>query len=328
MLRNKEIAIISVVLFILGVLTVFISYNINVLAGFVCFAGMTAVNAVFFWFTRKRYKDIASLSAYLNGLISGKMPVHGNTEGELGILKSDIYKLASRLTEQAATLQKEKTALQELLSDISHQLKTPLTSLSVMAELLQNENLPMGKRQEFCQNLINSISRMEWLILSLLKMAKIDSGSVSFMKEPVMVRDLFSSVEKYLGLVAEMKNVRLLWEGDDFTAVLCDRNWTLEAMSNITKNALEHSKEGGVVTIGCGENNLFSFITVSDSGKGIASEDLPHIFKRFYKSKHASPDSIGIGLHLSLAIMQRQNGDIEVKNLPEGGASFVLKLFK
>jgi signal transduction histidine kinase len=281
-------------------------------------------------FTGWRYREIEKLSGYLRQISGGNysLDVRDNHEGELSILKNDIYKVTIMLSEQGAFLQQDKLQLTNAISDISHQLKTPLTSMMMMADLLSDAKLPAAKRSEFTRNIRIQLERIEWLVSSLLKLSKIDAGTVLFKKDRIEVKML---IQKALGPVMiplDIKEQTVLINGEDTVSFLGDFNWTAEALLNILKNCVEHTPEGGVITISFSENALFTEIVIADNGKGIPKEDLPYIFKRFYKGKNASEESIGIGLAMAHSIITSQNGDINVKSKQEEGTQFRIKFYK
>lgn len=281
-------------------------------------------------FTQWRYREIEKLSGYLQKISSGdfQLDVRDNYEGELSILKSQIYKVTKMLSEQGTLLQEDKAKLTNAISDISHQLKTPLTSMMVMADLLRDKNLDDQKRSEFTRNLQVQLERMEWLVSSLLKLSKIDAGTIMFKKEKVMVRELVQNAVEPLLVPMDIKMQSLNIQGDDKATFFGDYNWTTEALINIIKNCVEHTAEEGEISIHFSENALFTEITIADSGKGISKEDLPYIFKRFYKGKNASDDSVGIGLAMAHSIITSQKGDIEVQSQPGIGTKFHIKFYK
>jgi signal transduction histidine kinase len=281
-------------------------------------------------FTKWRYREIYKLSGYLQQISSGDfhLDVRDNYEGELSILKSQIYKVTKMLSEQGAVLHEDKAKLSNAISDISHQLKTPLTSMMVMADLLSDKNLDDRKRAEFTRNLQVQLERMEWLVSSLLKLSKIDARTIMFKKEKVLVKDLIQSAVEPLLIPIDIKMQSLDIQGDDSAAFIGDFNWTIEALINIIKNCVEHTTEEGEISIMYSENALFTEIAIADNGKGIAKEDLPYIFKRFYKGKNASDDSVGIGLAMAHSIITSQQGDIEVQSQPGVGTKFQIKFYK
>jgi signal transduction histidine kinase len=254
----------------------------------------------------------------------GSLDIRDNSEGELSILKSEIYKVTVALREQAEALTKDKRELANALADISHQLKTPLTALGIMTDLLDNDDLPPVNRREFATNMRMSIDRMEWLVLSLLKLARLDAGAVELKRAPVYMTSLIERAVKPLTIPMEIREQTLSTAGLNVT-VTCDLEWTSEALGNILKNAVENTPEGGHIGITYGENPFYSFIAVHDGGAGINDAELRNLFKRFYRGKHANRDNSGIGLSLSLAIMREQNGDIEAAN--DNGGVFTLKFY-
>ncbi|MDR1003118.1 MAG: HAMP domain-containing histidine kinase [Oscillospiraceae bacterium] len=266
-------------------------------------------------------KEIAELSENIRKIIDGqKIDLRDNREGKFSMLKNDIHTLANRLTEQADNSEREKEALRQTLADISHQIKTPLTSISIMVDLLADA--PFDKQAEFIANIKTVLSRTEWLVSSLLKLAKLESGSVVFSRNKTTVEELSELALKPLQILLDLKNQEVEINGG--TAFICDTRWTSEALTNIIKNASEYSPVGGRIIIGSGENPICKWLSVTDSGKGLQKEEIATLFRRFEGSR--SEYGIGIGLPLSLAIMRRQNGDIEVESTPEG-AKFTLKFY-
>lgn len=281
-------------------------------------------------FTKWRYREIEKLSSYLKQISSGNfhLDVRDNSEGELSLLKSDIFKVTRMLSEQGTVLHEDKAKLTNAISDISHQLKTPLTSMIVMTDLLRDKGLENEKRTEFTRNLQVQLERMEWLVSSLLKLSKIDAGTITFKKEMVHVAPLIQAATDPLLIPMDIKMQQLKIHGDSQATFLGDFKWTAEALINIIKNAIEHTTEGGEISIHFSENALFTEICISDNGKGIAKEDLPYIFRRFYKGKNASDESVGIGLAMAYSIITSQHGDIEVKSQPGAGTTFQIKFYK
>jgi signal transduction histidine kinase len=275
-----------------------------------------------------RDKELEKLADYVRGLASGGLvhDIRDNREGALSVLKSDIYKLALRLSEQAAVLNEEKTLLKDTLFDISHQLKTPLTSLAVMAELLEREDLPAEKRREFLGNLQTGLRRMDWMVKSLLKLATVDAETALSL-EKTDAREIIGQAVEQVSALTAPKGQTVAIEIPEALSIKCDIDWTREALVNILKNAGEHTPENGKINVSAGENPVCAWIGVKDSGEGVSAEDMPHLFKRFYRGRRSSKESVGIGLAMALAVMQKQNGDIEVKSTKDG-AEFVMKLYK
>jgi signal transduction histidine kinase len=272
--------------------------------------------------------QVAGLSAYLRQIEAGDyaLDVRDNGEGSFSLLKNDMYKVTVRLREQAELLQKDKTALSNLIADISHQVKTPLTSMGVLADLLA-EDPPEEARRAFVERLRAQLGRIQWLVAALLKLARLDAGTAAFKNEPVNMRRLIERALEPLQLPLEIKNQRLEVHGDDDASFIGDFNWSAEALTNVVKNCVEHSLEGGKIEIRYGANALYAEIIVSDDGEGIASHDLPNIFNRFYRGANAGESSVGIGLALAKAIFNAQGGDISVQSQRGMGTSFEIRLF-
>jgi signal transduction histidine kinase len=273
--------------------------------------------------------QVAGLSAYLRQIDAGDyaLDVRDNGEGSFSLLKNDLYKVTVRLREQAELLQKDKTALSNLIADISHQIKTPLTSLGVLADLLA-EDPPEADRRAFVERLRAQLGRIQWLTAALLKLARLDAGTAAFKSEPVDVRWLIERALEPLQIPLEIKNQRLEVHGDDSASFTGDLNWSAEALTNVIKNCVEHTPEGGKIEITYSANALYAEITVSDDGEGIASRDLPNIFNRFYRGANTGENSVGIGLALAQAIFVAQRGDITVYSQRGVGTTFAIRIFR
>jgi signal transduction histidine kinase len=225
--------------------------------------------------------------------------------------------------EQVNTIRREHELMSETLANISHQLKTPLTSMMIMADLL--EEAPPHKQKEFVVNIKKELNHTQWLVSTLLKMAKLDAKATEFTPVIVPSEELINLAIEPLQILLEVKNQRIEITGKD--TFLCDKKWTAEALTNVIKNALEHSPDDSVIKIKVGGNPICKWIGVTDEGGGISKTGQKHIFKRFEGGR--SEKGYGIGLPLSLAIMKGQNGDIEVEGDGEHrGATFILKFYK
>ncbi|KAB2329768.1 HAMP domain-containing histidine kinase [Cytobacillus depressus] len=330
MLRNREIRIFLLTMCAISTVAVVISALISPVATMLVFITSALLIGCSLIFTRWRYREIEKLSSYLRRISGGdySLDVRDNYEGELSILKNDIYKVTIMLSEQSSILQQDKIQLTNAISDISHQLKTPLTSMMVMADLLNNSQLPVAKRTEFTHNIRIQLERIEWLVSSLLKLSKIDAGTAQFKKEPIMLEKLIQKALEPVLIPMDIKEQAISITGEATVSFLGDLNWTREALLNIFKNCVEHTGEGGVITVSFSENALYTEIIIADNGKGIRKEDLPYIFKRFYKGKNASEDSVGIGLAMAHSIITSQNGVIDVKSGKDQGTEFHIKFYK
>ena len=248
-------------------------------------------------------------------------------EGELSLLENEIQKMFISLREKNELLKKERAFLSDSMADISHQLRTPLTSINIIITLLQAEDLTREKRFELVSDLSKLTKRIDVLVTNLLKLSKIDAGTVSFEKKKVYVKDLVSQSFLPLEVAFDVREQKLTVNcGDE--AFKGDISWTAEALGNIFKNCSEYAGQGGTVTVTARETPMFTEIKVSDSGKGFSEKDIPHLFERFYKGENSSKDSYGIGLSLSKAIVTGQNGSIKAENAENGGAVFEIRFYK
>ncbi|MBE6022598.1 MAG: HAMP domain-containing histidine kinase [Cellulosilyticum sp.] len=269
-------------------------------------------------------KEMAQLSAAVKGYQNGQnTDIRDNQEGPFSILKNDIYSLVQSKNEQLTQTEAERDILAEYMADISHQLKTPITSMMIMMDLL--EDAEPEKQQEFMQNMKFSLSKMEWLIGALLKMAKLDAKAITFAPKKVKVSELMQGVMPSIEIMLDINNQSAILEQN--VEICCDKRWTIEALTNIVKNAMEHSPKGGTITIDSGVNPMYEWIAVTDSGTGLRKEQYAALFKRFKNS--TNENGFGIGMPLALSIMKGQNGDIDVELGGNGkGATFLLKFFK
>ncbi|MBS4218809.1 HAMP domain-containing histidine kinase [Bacillus sp. FJAT-49711] len=330
MLRNKEVQILLLIMCSISLAAMIAAFFISISAFILVLSVSILLIASCYVFTRWRYREIEHLSSYLRQITSGNysLDIRDNHEGELSILKNDIYKVTLMLSEQSSLLQKDKVQLTDAISDISHQLKTPLTSMMVMSDLLSDAELPKEKRMEFTRNIRVQLERIEWLVSSLLKLSKIDAGTVQFKKDKVIMQKLIHAAMQSVLIPIDIKEQTISIEGEKSVSFMGDSNWTMEAIINILKNCVEHTEEGGTISISFTENALFTELIIADNGKGIPKEDLPHIFKRFYKGKNASEESVGIGLAMAYSIIKSQNGDISVVSEKEKGTQFRIKFYK
>lgn len=264
------------------------------------------------------------LSAVVKGYQNGQnTDIRDNQEGTFSILKNDIYAFVQSKNEQLTQAEAERDILAEYMADISHQLKTPITSMMIMMDLL--EDAEPEKQQEFMQNIKFSLSKMEWLIGALLKMAKLDAKAITFTPQKVKVSEVVQAVMPSIEILLDINNQSIILEQD--VEICCDKKWTIEALTNIVKNAMEHSPKEGDITIDSGVNPMYDWIAVTDSGMGLRKEQYASLFKRFENS--TNENGFGIGMPLALAIMKGQNGDIDVELGGNGkGATFLLKFFR
>ena len=329
LMRNKEIKDMAIQTLIASAVLVLLGFLIGVWTGILILITVLLLCTIFYVNTKRRYRQIAKLADYLKRISNGEhsLDIRNNAEGELSILKSEIYKVTLMLSEYNEQLKSEKYLLANQMADISHQLKTPLTSMMVMVDLLKEDNLTQEKRQEFTSQIYMQLERIEWLVSSLLKMSKLDAGVVRMRQEKIPAHRLIENALQPLLIPMELKDISYAVDRKD-EVILCDIKWTTEALINILKNCIEHTPKGGHIQIEVKDNPLYSEIIITDNGAGISKEDLPHIFTRFYKGKNSSPDSVGIGLAMSYSILRRQQGDIRVNSKIGQGSSFAIHLYK
>lgn len=285
----------------------------------------------FLLYIKKSNKKIKEITNYLKQIQNRNycLKIEENEEGELSNLKNEIYKITVMLKEQAEQLEKDKIYLSDSISDISHQIRTPITSISVMLDILkENTQLPQEKKEEFLYEVSRQIEWINWLVISLLKLSKLDSGTVELKKEKVLVKNLILETIHDLTIPLEIKNQKININGKEEVSFKGDFKCSKEAIINIIKNCMEHTEEGKTIEINFLENVLFTQINIIDSGEGIDKEDLPNIFKRFYKGKNANKNSFGIGLALAKSIIKNQGGDLSVKSKKGEGSNFCIKFYK
>ena len=278
---------------------------------------------------RFRYrKQLKKLNGDLDLLLrqGTPLPIDQYEEGELSVLACQMEKITLRLTEAAETVRREKEALADSLADISHQLRTPLTAMNLAAAMLRKPGLAEEKRRELTEELRRQLRRIDWLVETLLKLSKLDAGTIKFSREEISVQELAKKAAEPLAVSMDIRNQNLVINCGD-AKFRGDLSWTSEALGNILKNCMEHTPDGGTITITAEETPLFTRIETEDTGPGFDPEDLPHLFDRFYQGRNASPMNYGIGLSLARAILAEEDGVVQAANT-EKGAKFTIKLYK
>lgn len=326
---NKDIRAIIIAGVTSTVIASIICLFINPLSSIiVCLILGIVLTVTFLVYTKKRYEKLNDLNDYLSLICAGNfdLDIADNTEGELSILKNNLYKVITILKTQNETLENDKLYLADSLADISHQLKTPLTSMMVLADLLKDEKND-DRKNEFLSLIESQLDKMKWLITNLLKMSKLDAGTVILNIEEYSSADIIKSVTEPFAITLDLKEIELLNNVPDFSIKL-DKSWSIEALQNILKNCIEHTSSGGRISITSENNNHYSIIRIKDSGCGIAREDLPHIFERFYQGKNSSDESVGIGLALAKTIFEKENAEITVESEEGTGTEFTVKFYK
>ncbi len=280
-------------------------------------------------FLKKQYGQIREITQYAGKVNEGdySLDIRDNHEGDLSILKNEIYKITTMLKRQAAALQSDKVILADSIADISHQLKTPLTSLFVLNDLL-SDNPSEHDKEIFLDRIRSQLQRIEWLVTSLLKLSKLDAGTVTMKKDDIYVNFLVEKALEHLSIPLDIKMLQVNIEGEKNAKFTGDFNWCSEGLINILKNCIEHTPEQGDLHISFEENPLYTVITIADSGPGIDQEDLPYIFNRFYKGKNSPEGHVGIGLAMAQEFIAKQGGDITVKSEKNLGSQFTIKFYK
>ena len=287
--------------------------------------------SIFLKYNHSKDKKLKEITKYIEEINNKnyKLDIEDNTEDELSILKNEIYKTTIMLKEVAENSIKDKICLKDSLSDISHQIKTPITSILIMLDnILSDENMPEDIKKDFIKDIKREIINIKFLVESILKLSKIDSNSIKFIKKEVFIKDIINEAVKNVSMLSELKNIEIIVSGDDSIKTICDLKWQVEAITNILKNCIEHSYENRKIYINYNQNNMYTELKIEDNGTGIDAKDLPHIFERFYKGKNSSSDSVGIGLALSKSIIESNNGYIQVDSELNKGTTFIIKYLK
>ncbi len=293
----------------------------------IIFLGITLI-IINLKYETKKERDIKEIENYIEEINNGnyKLNIDNNTEDELSILKNDVYKIMINLKETRDISINDKNKIKEMVEDISHQIKTPLTSIMINIDNLEEyENLSNFEKNKIIRDIRKEVERINSLVKSLLTLARLDTNSIEFNnKETFLNKIIDESIDK-VKLLAELKNIEIKKEVDKNIKLIADFNWQVEAISNILKNAVEHSKEK--VEIKAKDNKIYTEIKIINDGDIINKKDLKHIFERFYKGENSKPDSIGIGLALSKKIIDSSNGKISVES-KDNSTTFKIKYFK
>ena len=326
MLRNPEIRRMLAVSVPLCAIFCAVCLWLDVRAGLLTAALSILLLTLYLFSARRRYRTMARLAEDIDAVLHGRRDISfaQYTEGEVSLLRSELRKMTVRLTEQSEQLRQEKVQLAESMADISHQMRTPLTAVNLLLTGLRDPDTTEDARQNSLRTLRRQVQRMDWLVNALLKLAKLDAGTVQFRRARVALSELIARAAEPLSILMEVKGQQLSVQASG--SAECDIAWTAEALGNILKNCTEHMQEG-TITVTAEENAVAACIRIRDEGSGIDPEDLPHLFERYYKGRNASQESVGIGLALSRSIAVAQNGTLSAANV-QGGAEFTLKLYK
>ena len=296
-----------------------------VLIALFCFA----VYFIFYYYLKRMDNSLINISEYINRLLNKDyaLDIIDNDEGTLSSLKNDIYKVTVMMKEQNELLKQDKMLLANNLVDISHQLKTPLTSMLLMSDLLDSDELTKEERKEFLRVIKSQLKRIEWLVSSLLKLSKLDAKTIEFKKDQIHAHDLLRKAIEPVYMMIETKDQQYLVSGDN-PLIETDVNWTCEAFVNILKNCSEHTPQGGILKAEVFDTVMYTEFVLSDNGVGIDAKDLPFIFDRFYRCSTVSKESVGIGLAMAYSIITGQDGTISVQSVLNQGTSFSIRFYK
>lgn len=328
-MNNKAVKIFSAIFYVLATLCMLSLFFINIKAGIWGLLAFLLLLTGIKIKDRARKKELEDLNLYMQKICSGnyELAIDDNCEGELSILKNNIYKVILLLRSSNDALKKNKANLADSLADISHQLKTPLTSMTVMCDLLKNEQ-DEENRKKFLNSIDFQLEKMNWLIITLLKLSKIDAGTVTFKKENYNLLNSVNNAISSFQIIAELKSINIVKKIDENIFVSGDEKWDTEAFSNIIKNCLEHTYDNGMLEISANENSIFTELVIKDNGTGIEEKELKHIFERFYHGKNSSNQSVGIGLALAKTVLQHDQTTIDVESKIGQGTTFYIKFYK
>lgn len=327
--RNEEIKKQIIIYVIFNIIVFLGALFINIICSIYIILVCLVIEFISLFFTKKRYNDISELTYKIDKILHNNDYTNFdvNKEGELAVLNSEIYKMTVRLREQTERLENEKNYLKDYLADISHQIRTPMTSINIMISRLSRQELTFEDRFKMIKEISKLLTRIEWLITALLKVAQLESDTVKLKKEKTNVEEVVNKALEPLKIQAEIKNIKMKLKIEKNTNYKGDYYWSVEAISNIIKNCIEHSENGGIIEIISEINPIYTEIIITDEGKGICKEDLPHLFERFYRGNNSGSEGIGIGLYLTKMIVSKQNGVITAKNRENKGAEFNIKFF-
>ncbi len=278
----------------------------------------------------RRNKKIQKLSDTVDAILHGAEHVDFQEfqEGELGYLSSEIHKMTIRLREQNHALKQEQVIMKEAMEDISHQLRTPLTSMMLVLDMLRTPDLPRQERHAYLRELLDLLTRMQWLIETLLNLSRLEAGAVTFRQERIRCRTLIRTALEPLLIPLELKDITICEDIEGDPSFEGDMQYCAEALGNLLKNCMEHTPAGGSITIRATENAIYTGLLITDTGEGIAPEALPHLFERFYRASAFGTQGFGIGLAFARKVVTSQKGSLQARNAEKGGAQFDMRFYK
>ena len=285
---------------------------------------------IYIRYNYKKEKDIKDIIKCIEQINKKnyEIQIDSISEDELSILKNEIYKTTIMLKEAAENSSKDKLNLKKSLEDISHQLKTPLTSILVMLDnIIEDSNMEEKIRNDFIVDIKRNVLNINFLVQSLLKLSKFDANAIHFVKRENDLKTIIEESIKNVSTLCDLRNINIKLNIKENSKIICDDKWQIEALTNIIKNAIEHSKNNSNIIINIENNNVYSMIEVIDFGEGIAKKDIKHIFERFYRCKNTKTDSIGIGLALAKTIIEEDKGTISVES-NKLETKFIIKYYK
>ena len=285
---------------------------------------------IYIRYNYKKEKDIKDIIKCIEQINKKnyEIQIDSISEDELSILKNEIYKTTIMLKEAAENSSKDKLNLKKSLEDISHQLKTPLTSILVMLDnIIEDSNMEEKIRNDFIVDIKRNVLNINFLVQSLLKLSKFDANAIHFVKQENDLKTIVEESIKNVSTLCDLRNINIKLNIKENSKIICDDKWQIEALTNIIKNAIEHSKNNSNIIINIENNNVYSTIEVIDFGEGIAKKDIKHIFERFYRCKNTKTDSIGIGLALAKTIIEEDKGTISVES-NKLETKFIIKYYK
>ena len=328
--RNREFKkqmLLSAVVLLFGTVIAVCVEKETALAVFLCGSFWCILHLFREW---KRYRNMRRLSEKIDEILhEGKtLELEHFREGDLEILRDEIQKMTVRLQEQTELLKQEKTSLADSLVDISHQIRTPLTTLNLQLERLKSTELDPGNKRMLVREARKMLDKIEWLVTALLKMSKLDAGAVTLRMQRIELASFLCDAMRPFEIPMEVHGKTYEIQGAGQVVFTGDYEWTLEAVQNVLKNGIEYTPDGSKLMIVCEENPVYTEIKITDSGQGIPEEDIPHLFERFYRGKNAGAQSFGIGLALSRMILAKENAVIRAQNAECGGGQFQIRFYK
>lgn len=314
--------------------------NVNIIVSTLIIGVMSVLFIICFcMYLRRRKKDIFELQDYMDKISRGnyELEINDNSEDELSSLKNSLYKIMVYMKEQADSARIKKVMLAQSVSDISHQLKTPLTSTQVLLDNLNdNPDMDYSTRKKFIYEALNQVNGMSWMIVSMLKLSRIDAGVVEFNNENISINKIIEEAVGNLEVIAEIKNVNIEKNIDNRNEdelnksdiyIKGDYNWNREALQNIIKNAIEHSNDKGTVKINITDNDVYTAVYITNRGEKLSDKQQKQIFERYYSEAKYEDNSMGIGLPLAKAVIEKQGGYISVESDDEETV-FIVKYIK